>query len=424
MDVQRHFDEDPYPGIAVDCPVRTDAISLYEYCVSNAFYARDRRVVEPAGMRILDAGCGTGYRTLLLAAANPGAQVMGIDWSQHSIEMAQQRCERQRIADVEFRTCAIETVADLGLQFDYIYCHDTLYFPPNPAETLRAMKSALTLHGIIHADLHNARQRQGYYRAQEFFQKVGIMGEISNRETLERARSLYEALNDTVVLKGTTWHGRRNDKYMLQNHLLRGDHGFTLPDVFALLREAEVTFISMADWPRWNLDALFKGGLCNVRCLLDAIETPKDYFIIYDLLNFNGRLYSFWCGRPEMEATPPVDLTALQATVHLHPILRNGSSRKAIQGSASRWRNLQIGKFVPYLGRGDVIPASMTTLIYPLVSGPLTLGGLTERWQKLNPASPITMAPMSIHECADLVREKIAQLERMGIVYVEAPSAG
>src|SRR5690242_16715676 len=55
------------------------------------------------GLRILDAGCGTGLSSLMLARLNPGAKVIGVDASPRALELARERAAAAGGLDVEFR---------------------------------------------------------------------------------------------------------------------------------------------------------------------------------------------------------------------------------------------------------------------------------------------------------------------------------
>lgn len=76
--------------------------------------------VDMHGMRLLDAGCGTG--ALAIAAAERGADVVAIDVSQGLIDVAQKRAPKDlaiewRVGDMRHR--------DLGI-FDHIVAMDSL----------------------------------------------------------------------------------------------------------------------------------------------------------------------------------------------------------------------------------------------------------------------------------------------------------
>ena len=71
--------------------------------------------------KILDAGCGSGYDSYILK--NLGARVVGVDFSEKSIEIA-----KNNVAKCDFYVKNIEDgLAELGL-FDGIFCTSALNF--------------------------------------------------------------------------------------------------------------------------------------------------------------------------------------------------------------------------------------------------------------------------------------------------------
>lgn len=420
--IREQFEENPYPGTPLERPLRTDSLSLYPFSVSNAFYARDRAIPDTQGLLILDAGCGTGDATLLLALANPGARVIGIDWSERSLEMATRRCAYHHIDNVEFQHCSLQDVDRLGRHFDYVNCTDTLYLLPDPVAALLALRSVLTPRGIVRTDLHNSRQRRSYYRAQELFSHLGIMARPAS-ESVAVVRAIYGELRDSVLLKRDTWPGNnpRSDMTVLANHLLRGDRGYTFRELLAIVRNADLRLISMVDACRWNLDALFKRGLCDIPVLLDSVRTHEDYFLIYDLLNYNSRLYDFWCCAATHTIVARSGLGSNEALVHLHPLLRVNEARQALETAARQLRDLRIGAFVPNVGKNRLLSTISVACLYPLLAGPHTIQELVKHWWHVQPRSPINLRRRRMTDCEQWVRTQLLDLERMGVVYVQAP---
>jgi len=410
------FEVNPYPGVPLDRSPAHVPHSLYSFSATNPFYARDRRVVSTDRLRILDAGCGTGYVSLALAIANPGALVTGIDWSSRSLRVARDRCALHGFRNVEFHECSIADVASLGQQFDLIHCNDALYFSPQPAEGLRALASVLAPAGIIRADLHNARQRQRYLRAQELFRRLGMSSDVPD-VAIPKIRRFYEALNNNVLLKSETWRGRVSDGLILANHLLEGDQGFTLAEVFSIIQNAGLEFVTMADSARWNLDALFRNGVCTLEFVLDQIQTREDYFLIYDLMNYNARLYDFWCCHPGNPVVSRIEIRSLKSRALLHPALTVPRFREHLERCATTVHGLRLGPFVPFLGRYEVSYAS-AALLYQLLDGPQSIQELIDRFEKISPVSFITLAPQPAGDTTALVLDQLVELERLGAVYL------
>jgi len=111
--------------------------------------ARLRRTDPPA--RVADLGCGSGWSTISLARAFPGARVDGIDLDEASIEDASRNAAATGVADrVSF---ACQDAADLAAdparagRYDLVMIFEALHDMAHPVEALRAARSMLAADG-------------------------------------------------------------------------------------------------------------------------------------------------------------------------------------------------------------------------------------------------------------------------------------
>jgi len=77
--------------------------------------------VYPAGSTVLEAGCGTGAQTIILAGSNPGAQFTSVDISEDSLAKARQRIEKAGISNVTFKVSDIFNLPFEGEAFDHVF---------------------------------------------------------------------------------------------------------------------------------------------------------------------------------------------------------------------------------------------------------------------------------------------------------------
>lgn len=83
----------------------------------------------PADAHVLDAGCGTGLFSLILARR--GLRVTAVDLAPQMIAMAQAEAEAAGLADrISFQSGDLETVAG---RFDAVVCFDVLVHYPQPS---------------------------------------------------------------------------------------------------------------------------------------------------------------------------------------------------------------------------------------------------------------------------------------------------
>ncbi|WP_126246297.1 class I SAM-dependent methyltransferase [Chitinophaga rhizosphaerae] len=117
----------------------------------------DRRTVETdnrnllpllrPGLRVLDAGCGTGAITAGIAArVAPGGSVTGIDTGETLIRQA-----RQQFAEVPGLHFEVADIHDYtpAEKFGLVSAARVLQWLPNPLQTLRCMKAVLQPGGIV-----------------------------------------------------------------------------------------------------------------------------------------------------------------------------------------------------------------------------------------------------------------------------------
>lgn len=198
--IRQQFDFGPYPRIGIDRSPKDDVAALYFHNLVTPYYLKNKKITNPECQVILDAGCGTGYKSLVLAEANPGAKIIGIDISEQSLELARKRFKYHGVENGEFHLLSIYELTNLDLEFDYINCDELLYLFPDPAVVLKAMKSVLKPQGLIRSNLHSSLQRSNYFRAQEVFRMMGLMDSNPEDVEIDIALDILKSLKDFVYL--------------------------------------------------------------------------------------------------------------------------------------------------------------------------------------------------------------------------------
>ena len=105
----------------------------------------------PPGSRILEAGCGVGAQTVLLAARCPDASITSIDLSDSSLAQARRSVESAGLRNVSFLQADILRLPFPPDSFDHVFLCFVLEHLPDPAQALRALHGVLKPGGTLTA---------------------------------------------------------------------------------------------------------------------------------------------------------------------------------------------------------------------------------------------------------------------------------
>ncbi|TYQ31667.1 class I SAM-dependent methyltransferase [Pseudanabaena sp. UWO310] len=428
--IRQQFDSSPYPRIPIDKSPKDSPNELYIHNLVTSFYLRDQRVIDTKGKVILDAGCGSGYKSLILAEANPGAKIVGVDISAESIKLAEQRLKYHGFDNAEFYVLSIEELSSLNYQFDYINCDELLYLFPDPVCALTSMKSLLNPSGIIRSNLHSFANRANIYRAQKMFAMMGLMDENPEELEIEVVIETMQALKDHVLLKTQTWNpsytSKDNKVDILMNYLFQGDKGYTISDMFIALELSGLEFISMVNWREWDIRDLFK-EVDNLPIFWE-MSLPdlsvENRLKMYEFLNPIHRLLDFWCGHPQQIQTfiPSStwnDFDWHKAKVYLHPQLNTSKFREDLAVNITDCGILSLDKYLSTHQQIVTLDSSMATCLFPLLDAPQTIMFLVERWKQFRPVDPVTLQPIDRQTAFNLVKNTVMSLESLDYLMLE-----
>ncbi|MBD1995588.1 methyltransferase domain-containing protein [Leptolyngbya sp. FACHB-541] len=103
----------------------------------------------PKGALVLEAGCGVGAQTVILAQNNPKTQFISVDISPASVEAAQAAVAHQGISNVSFRTDDILNLSFEANYFDHIFVCFVLEHLQQPLAALQQLKRVLKPGGTL-----------------------------------------------------------------------------------------------------------------------------------------------------------------------------------------------------------------------------------------------------------------------------------
>ncbi|NJM28671.1 MAG: class I SAM-dependent methyltransferase [Pseudanabaena sp. RU_4_16] len=375
-------------------------------------------------------GCGSGYTSLLLAEANPGAKIIGIDISEPSVEMARKRLLYHQYTDAEFHAMDIKDLLNLGQSFDYINCNDTLYLLPDPISALKSMRSVLSPQGTIRANLHDLFSRERFLRSQQLWQFLGLMDDAPSKTESNIVREIVDSLQDTVILKFQAWlnvdQGSEPEEFVFMNHLFHGDCGFTIPQMFEMLNASNLEFISMVNWKHWDLFNLFSAKQNIPTCFDATLSNPEELKLyVYELLNPIVRLLDFWCGHP-MEC---VNYTSadnwdhsiwLHTRIFLNPYLKIGRVKSALDHAITSFTPFVITDFFSYTTIEPIFLSTQSAICLRLVwDRSITFDQLVKQWLRIKPLNLLTLEPMTEAEAFAEIKQTLIEMEAYMFVMLE-----
>ena len=105
--------------------------------------------IYPAGSHVLEAGCGVGAQTVILAKNNPQTRFTSIDASPVSIEAARAAVARAGFNNVTFQMADIFHLPFPEASFDHVFVCFVLEHLLAPGEALRRLRAVLKPGGTL-----------------------------------------------------------------------------------------------------------------------------------------------------------------------------------------------------------------------------------------------------------------------------------
>ncbi len=103
----------------------------------------------PAGSVVLEAGCGVGAQTVILAANSPGARIVSVDISDRSLSAARGLAAAEGFRNVAFVRADIGNLPFPPASFDHVFVCFVLEHLPDPVAALLRLKAALKPGGTV-----------------------------------------------------------------------------------------------------------------------------------------------------------------------------------------------------------------------------------------------------------------------------------
>jgi len=146
--VNEFYEANPFPGFN---PGKYE--TRQDLAAKGSWYAQRIDAEIPFGASVIDVGCGTGQLACLLALKD--RRVLGVDYSQRSLDLARTLKERLALKNVDFRRVNIldwDLPAD---SFDYVFCNGVLHHTSDPYGGFQNLVAITKPGGMLVVGLYN-----------------------------------------------------------------------------------------------------------------------------------------------------------------------------------------------------------------------------------------------------------------------------
>lgn len=146
--VNAFYESNPFPGFDPGkYETRDDLVRR------ASWYAQRVDAEIPFDASVVDAGCGTGQLACFLALKQ--RRVLGIDYSQHSLDLAQTLKERLALKTVDFRRLNLLDWDLPANAFDFVFCNGVLHHTSDPLRGFRNLVRITRPGGRLIVGLYN-----------------------------------------------------------------------------------------------------------------------------------------------------------------------------------------------------------------------------------------------------------------------------
>ena len=239
------------------------------------------RVPRLAGLRVLDAGCGTGDKTTGCALMFPEVAIDAFDLSSASLGLARQLAETQGCRNVRFAEGDIMVPPDGGPGYDVVIAMGVVMLLSDPVAGLQNLGRRLKPGGLVSLYLYSTEGRQ---HARQIQAAVNLLcpDRAALESRLDTARTLVGELAATAhhgpFLSRAGYHRAHHrgadqgskDARLFDQLAHVHERTYTLDECFTLLDAAGLELVAMLEEEAWQLE----GVLSDSQLLAAARRLP------------------------------------------------------------------------------------------------------------------------------------------------------
>ncbi|MEI3648906.1 MAG: class I SAM-dependent methyltransferase [Dolichospermum lemmermannii FEM_B0920] len=295
---------------------RWNWLAAYNFCTGRKPQKQD--------IRILDAGCGSGVGTEYLVHLNPQAQVVGIDLSAGTLEVAKKRCQSSGADRVEFHHLSIYDVDKIPGEFDLINCVGVLHHLPDPIRGIEALAKKLAPGGLMHIFVYGELGRWEIQLMQKAIALLQGNKKGDYRDGVQVGRQIFASLpeNNRIVKREKERWAMENqrDECFADMYVHPQETDYNIDTLFALIEASGLDFVGFSNPGFWQLENLLEKAPELIERAKELSE--RELYRLIELLNPEVTHYEFFLTRPPFTKTDwSADNTLLAAIPELNPCI-------------------------------------------------------------------------------------------------------
>lgn len=259
--VREQYENYPYPMREPENEKRGLFLTSTEHLGKISHYCYGGKRDLRQGGRFLVAGGGTGDAAIYLAEQlrDTCGEVVYLDLSARSMEIARQRAEVRGLDNISWHQCSLLELPDLGLgEFDYINCCGVLHHLADPALGLRVLAGALKSDGCMGLMVYAQYGRTAIYQVQELMRRINA-GENDLQQCINNARAVLSELPDGNWYKRDESRWRETlaefgDIEIFDLFLHSQDRAYTVPEVYQWVSDCDLNMVGFTGFTGHKLN--------------------------------------------------------------------------------------------------------------------------------------------------------------------------
>jgi len=292
--VRDQYETYPYPDIDPENERPQALVSSHLSLMCDILWAGKK---SPDGLRVLDAGCGTGSPLVATALAYPNAHLTGVDFSEASLEKARRLAKRYNLRNIQFIHLPIERLPQLRMTFDFVVSSGVLHHLPEPAVGLKAIADVLDPRGAVSVMLYGKYGRAGIYMLQEALENVfDAAAPMDERIAFARALARELPPNHPMARRSKGRELQEGKHAGIVDLLLHAnDIPFDVPGVYDMCERAGMRFF------RWLFPLIYQPSNYLKSPLpaeaLEGLPEPEKHRVA-ELVHGRNSKHSFFAVKP------------------------------------------------------------------------------------------------------------------------------